>query len=89
MRIEVAYVGPDTEALVALEVPPGITVADAIARSRLLERIDAPHALLGFAIFGRRVDPARALTDGDRIEITRPLACDPKSARRRRAARKG
>ena len=36
-------------------------------------------------IFGRRVPPATRLADGDRVEIYRPLALDPKEQRRRRA----
>ena len=87
MRIQVAYVGPDAELLVDLDVPPGTSVAEAFARSGVLARITAPHDVLDFAIFGRRVDAAAALHEGDRIEITRPLRCDPKLARRRRAAR--
>lgn len=87
MRVEVAYVGTAGEALVALDVPPGTTAADAAAQSRILERADAPPGI-GYAIFGRRVDPSTPLADGDRVEITRPLACDPKLARRHRAARR-
>ncbi|HWD15075.1 MAG TPA: RnfH family protein, partial [Casimicrobiaceae bacterium] len=33
-----------------------------------------------------RVDPTTVLTAGDRVEITRPLRCDAKAARRERAA---
>ena len=40
----------------------------------------------GLAIFGQRVDGSTPLRDGDRVEITRPLVCDPKVARRARAA---
>jgi uncharacterized protein len=36
-------------------------------------------------IFGRVCDPGQLLADGDRVEIYRPLAADPKSARRARA----
>ncbi|HEX6137762.1 MAG TPA: RnfH family protein [Casimicrobiaceae bacterium] len=89
MRIQVAYVGPEAELLVALDVLPGTRVAEACAQSGILTRIEAPHDTLGYAIFGRRVDAAAELRDGDRIEITRPLRCDPKLARRRRAARQG
>ena len=87
MRVEVAYVGPAGEALVALDVAPGTTAADAVAQSRILERAEAPPGI-GYAIFGRRVEASTPLADGDRVEITRPLACDPKIARRRRAERK-
>jgi len=36
-------------------------------------------------IFGKVVEEDAPLTDGDRVEIYRPLAADPKEARRRRA----
>jgi putative ubiquitin-RnfH superfamily antitoxin RatB of RatAB toxin-antitoxin module len=88
MRIEVACVGEGREARVALDVPVGSTVADAVARSCLVSSLALPVATLGYAIYGRRVDPATLLTEHDRVEITRPLACDPKLARRRRAQRK-
>lgn len=39
----------------------------------------------GVGIFGKRVEPAAALQDGDRVEIYRGLVFDPKESRRRRA----
>jgi putative ubiquitin-RnfH superfamily antitoxin RatB of RatAB toxin-antitoxin module len=39
-------------------------------------------------VFGRSVAAQTQLADGDRVEIYRPLAQDPKEQRRRRA-RKG
>jgi putative ubiquitin-RnfH superfamily antitoxin RatB of RatAB toxin-antitoxin module len=89
MRVQVAYVGQDMEALVTLDVATGATVADAVAQSGLLLRIDRAPATLGYAIFGRRVEQNALLAEHDRVEITRPLARDPKAARRRRAARPG
>jgi putative ubiquitin-RnfH superfamily antitoxin RatB of RatAB toxin-antitoxin module len=86
MRIEVAYVGSGAETLVALDVAPGTTVGEAVARSRIVERA-APGEALAYAIYGRRVDPTTPLCDGDRVELTRPLRRDPGLARRRRAAR--
>jgi uncharacterized protein len=89
MRVEVAYVGPQTELLVTLDVASDASVGEAVARSGILSRVDVPRTDLAYAIFGRRVDPAGRLAEDDRIEVTRPLVCDPKLARRRRAARKG
>ena len=40
---------------------------------------------LRFGIGGKVVEGARVLRDGDRVEILRPLALDPREARRRRA----
>jgi hypothetical protein len=71
---------------VELRLPPGATVADALAQSgvaSLHPQIDVVHASVG--IFGRRVERDCVLADGDRVEIYRPLIADPKAARRRRA----
>jgi putative ubiquitin-RnfH superfamily antitoxin RatB of RatAB toxin-antitoxin module len=41
--------------------------------------------VVGYAIFGQRVDAEAPLRDGDRVELLRPLLADPKEARRQRA----
>jgi len=69
-----------------LQVAPGTTVAEAVAQSGIVARFALHRDAIGYAIFGRRVAASAVLADGDRVEITRPLACDPKLARRRRAA---
>jgi hypothetical protein len=48
---------------------------------------DIDVATVPVGIFGRRVERDRILTDGDRVEIYRPLVADAKEARRRRARR--
>lgn len=85
MRVQVAYVGAQGEVLVTLDVAPDASVGEAVARSGIVARLDVPPADLAYAIFGRRVEAAARLAEDDRIEITRPLVCDPKLARRRRA----
>jgi putative ubiquitin-RnfH superfamily antitoxin RatB of RatAB toxin-antitoxin module len=89
MRVQVAWVGKDEQALVTLDLPHGATVLDAVAASGLGLVHDLSAGVLACAIFGRRVDIATRLVDDERVEITRPLVCDPKIARRRRAARNG
>ena len=86
MRVQVAYADATREALATLDVDEGCRVEEAVARSDLLARIDAPRESLAYAIFGRRVDPLTVLSTGDRVEITRPLRCDAKAVRRERAA---
>ena len=44
--------------------------------------IDIAHAPVG--VFGRIADAAQILKDRDRVEIYRPLAADPRNARRAR-----
>ena len=79
MRIEVVYATRGTLDAVAVELPAGATVRDALAAARMKEQ----GAALG--IFGRRVGPETPLADGDRVEIYRPLLADAKEQRRRRA----
>ena len=84
IEVEVVYARPDVQRRIALRVAAGACVGDAIRQSGILAEfpeIDLAQAKLG--IYSRRVDPQAALRDGDRIEIYRPLAVDPKSQRRR------
>lgn len=86
--VTVAWCAPAAVHVVDVRVPAGATVTEAIRRSRLLERfpeIDLEVNRIG--IFNSLCEPDRVLREGDRIEIYRPLIADPKSARRRRAAR--
>jgi putative ubiquitin-RnfH superfamily antitoxin RatB of RatAB toxin-antitoxin module len=79
MRIEVVLARPERAEVVELDLPPGATVRDALAASGIRGN--------QVGIFGRRVTIDTLLADGDRVEIYRPLAVDPKEARRRRARR--
>jgi putative ubiquitin-RnfH superfamily antitoxin RatB of RatAB toxin-antitoxin module len=85
LHVTVAYGAPGVEAHVALALAPGATVADAVAASGFTERFALVPETLGFAIFGQRARADTPLADGDRVELTRPLVADPKTARRRRA----
>lgn len=71
---------PDGAQARSLDLPAGATVRDALAASGL-----EAHA---FGVFGKRVELDHRLKDGDRVEIYRPLAMDPKEARRQRALKK-
>ena len=82
IRIEVVLAWPRRYVAVPLELPDGATVADAVAASGLpLDEV------AGYALHGERATPGTRLHDGDRVELLRPLAIDPKEARRRRALR--
>jgi putative ubiquitin-RnfH superfamily antitoxin RatB of RatAB toxin-antitoxin module len=85
MRVHVAYAAPGSELVIALDVADGATVADALRIADVAQRIGMVPDDAGLAIFGQRVDGSTPLRDGDRVEITRPLACDPKVARHARA----
>ncbi len=88
MRVEVAYARPDRQRLIALELEPGATAHEAVARSGILDacpEIDRDDLRLG--VFGEPCAHTTVLRSGDRVEIYRPLQVDPKEARRRRAGR--
>ncbi len=84
--IEVAYALPHDQIVRQLNVPAGTTAKQAVELSgisRMLSEIDLSQNKLG--IFGKLIKPDTILNDRDRVEIYRPLAVDPKEARRRRA----
>ncbi|AVP58238.1 RnfH family protein [Pulveribacter suum] len=70
----------------ALQLPPGATVAQALAAAGLRP---PDLALLAFGIWGCSAQPGDALRDGDRVEGCRTLTVDPKVARRQRFASQG
>lgn len=89
MRVEVAYAIAGKQFLVELTLPLSSTVADAINRSGVLDAFpELDTGNLDVGIFSRAVTLETELTDGDRVEIYRPLLVDPKEARRLRAAAK-
>ena len=87
ISVEVVFALPAEQALITLSVPEGTTVEGAIALSGLRQRYPdiPPDAKVG--IHGRVVASDTVLLDGDRVEVYRALVADPKTARRRRAAR--
>jgi len=87
LAVTVAYAAPGVEAIVAVALPAGATVADAVAASGLVARLGLDAAGLDCAFFGERAALATPLADGDRVELTRPLTADPKRVRRKRAER--
>ena len=85
--VEVVYVQPGKQMVVAVDVPVGATAGDAVRASGIAQHfagLDVEHAPLG--IYGKRVPREHRLAAGDRVEIYRPLTADPKEVRRRLAA---
>jgi putative ubiquitin-RnfH superfamily antitoxin RatB of RatAB toxin-antitoxin module len=87
IRVEVVYADPATQRLVAVTLPANAKVGDAIAAAREADATfpEVP-AELDVGIWGSVSCRDRALADGDRVEIYRPLKLDPREARRRYAA---
>lgn len=87
ITVEVVFAKPGEQALEELRVPADATVEAVIRQSGFLERfpeIDLASNKVG--IFGKATALTATLSDGDRIEIYRPLIADPKEARKKRAA---
>lgn len=86
--IEVVFAGSERQIVKAFRLPAPATVAQVLALAAAdpaFAGVDCLEAPVG--IYGRTVDRADSLSDGDRVEIYRPLAIDPKAARRSRARR--
>jgi len=87
INVEVAYALPEKQLIRAINVDVGTTIATAIALSGIM--VDFPDLELEGAkvgIFGKVAAMTTVLSDGDRVEIYRPLIADPKEVRRQRAA---
>jgi putative ubiquitin-RnfH superfamily antitoxin RatB of RatAB toxin-antitoxin module len=86
IQIGIAYVQPPTEVWLRLEIPEQSTVQDAIEQSGILQMcpcIDLAAQEVG--VFGKVTRLDARLSAGDRIEIYRPITCDPRAVPRRDA----
>jgi putative ubiquitin-RnfH superfamily antitoxin RatB of RatAB toxin-antitoxin module len=82
IRVEVVDARRECADTVTVQLHSGATVRDALAAAGFTAR----HQEVG--IYGKRVSGDAPLADGDRVEIYRPLALDPKEGRRLRAAKR-
>jgi len=87
MKIGIAYALPQRQAWFDIEMQDGATIKDAIERSGILKQfpeIDLEKNKVG--IYGKVSKLDAALNDGDRVEIYRPITCDPKTVPRKAKA---
>lgn len=87
-KVEVAYATPEIQRIFTVYVAPGSTIESAILCSGVLTifpEIDLTQQKVG--IFSKQKKLSDLVSDGDRIEIYRPLTIDPKDARRKRAGK--
>jgi putative ubiquitin-RnfH superfamily antitoxin RatB of RatAB toxin-antitoxin module len=85
VRIEVAYARPQGAIQRTYELPAAATVGDALRAAgadQAFVGIDIEGSPIG--VFGAPARREQPLHPGDRVEIYRPLALDPKAARRAR-----
>jgi hypothetical protein len=90
IRVEIVYAEPQRSVVKSFSLPPGALIADALrlaAADQDFLCIDLSESAVG--IFGKVAQRDRPLKDGDRIEIYRPLAEEPKLARRKRVSKSG
>ena len=84
MQVGVAYSEHSQQIWMTIEVPDEASVMDAIERSGILKMF--PHIDLDaqkVGIFGKIVKAEAPLRPGDRVEIYRPITCDPQTVPRR------
>jgi uncharacterized protein len=84
MQIGVAYSEPSQQIWLNIEVPDDATVQQAIEKSgilRMFPHIDLATQKVG--VFGKLVKLEASAKPGDRIEIYRPIICDPLTVPRR------
>src|SRR5690349_1456170 len=86
MQVEVVFSpAPRQVETIALELPAGATLREAVEASGLLAK--HPHfspQSLSFSVWGRPQPAEHPLREGDRVELCRALLVDPKEARRLR-----
>lgn len=92
IAVTVACAEAGRQTVLPLELPAGATAGEALDRSGIFARhpgLDPAACAIG--IYGREVARGHVLCEGDRVEVLRPLAEDPRERRRRlaRAARTG
>jgi putative ubiquitin-RnfH superfamily antitoxin RatB of RatAB toxin-antitoxin module len=90
IQIGVTYVDPPRQAWLHIDVPPESTVRDAIEKSGILELfpgIDLATQQVG--VFGKVTKLDAVLCPGDRVEIYRPITCDPRAVPRRDGGEEG
>ncbi len=80
LKVEVVYALPRREKVLAVSLPEGATIRDALREAGVPE----PRSV---GIFGEPATLETPLSEGDRVEVYRPLQIDPKEARRRRVKR--
>lgn len=86
IQVELACALPHRAIVKSLHLAPGSCVADALRLAALdpdFSGVDLVNSPVG--IFGKLTGTDQVLNEGDRIEVYRPLAADPKAARRARA----
>ena len=85
LKVELVYITSEHKLIqLVLELAPGATVSDALIRSGIYQSHPETKGL-AIGIYAKQVALDTMLKTGDRIELYRPLALDPKETRRKKA----
>ncbi|WP_392559305.1 RnfH family protein [Orbus mooreae] len=85
INVQIVYPLPENPTIIDCQVTVGSTVGQAIVQSTILSKCQLSLEQLNVGIYGKLVTLTHLVSDGDRIEIYRPLLNDPKEIRRQRA----
>lgn len=87
IRVSLAWAGPGWRGEIALNLPSGATIEQAIVVSNIARQIPAAELTsAACGVWGKVKPRHHVLRDGDRVELYRPLQADPKDARRAKVA---
>ncbi|HTH17647.1 MAG TPA: RnfH family protein [Magnetospirillum sp.] len=84
MNVKVVYAKPQRQMVLSVDLPDGATVKDALDKSGILTRcpeIDLATQKVG--VWGKAAELDAVLEPDSRVEIYRPITCDPKTVKRR------
>jgi uncharacterized protein len=88
ITVEVVLALRDHTLFTRLQLAEGSCAGLAIEKSGFAQKYPDYFSPLYIGIFSSPISPEHRLYDGDRIEIYRPLKCDPKQYRRLRSEKK-
>jgi uncharacterized protein len=84
--VTIVYARPDVRHILQVDIAPGATIEQAIGASGLLSlEPELRSGALDVGVWNRVARLDTIVSEGDRIEVYRPLTVDPKEARRIRA----
>ena len=89
ITVQVCHMAPASQFLRTVQIEQGSTVRQAIHASGVLQEYsELSLDAIKVGIYSKLKNLDTLLQQGDRIEIYRPLLCDPMVARRARARKK-
>lgn len=84
MNIKVVYAKPERQVILSVELPDGATIRDALEKSGILLRCpDIDLTINKVGVWGKAAELDTVLEPESRVEIYRPITCDPKTVKRR------